>query len=206
MKKVGITGNIGSGKSWVCQLFVRLGIPVFNSDDEAKRLYDREEVRTAMIERFGEDVYLPDGKVNKARVADIIFNDAEAMREVEQILYPVLHTVFDQWAEEQEDVPYVLYESAIIFEKHLQDRFDAVILVSAKEETRLRRVMLRDHCEEDEVRERMAMQWTENEKRELADYIVEHDADDEDELLLEQVLQIHESLTQSPKFHFFSKK
>ena len=90
MKKVGITGNIGSGKSWVCQLFMRLGIPVFNSDDEAKRLYDREEVRTAMVKRFGEDVYLADGKVNKARVADIIFNDAEAMHDVEQILYPVL--------------------------------------------------------------------------------------------------------------------
>lgn len=206
MKKIGITGNIGSGKSWVCQLFMRLGIPVFNSDEEAKRLYDRDEVRAAMVKRFGEDVYLADGKVNKARVADIIFNDAEAMHEVEQILYPVLHTVFDQWAEEQEDVPYVLYESAIIFEKHLQDRFDAVVLVSAKEETRLRRVMLRDHCGEDEVRERMAMQWPENEKREMADYIVEHDADDEDGLLLERVMQIHESLVQSTKFHFFSKK
>lgn len=205
MKKVGITGNIGSGKSWVCQLFVRLGIPVFNSDVEAKRLYDRDDVRSAMKERFGEDVYLPDGKVNKARVADIIFNDSEAMHEVEQILYPVLHEVFDEWAEEQ-DAPYVLYESAIIFEKQLQDRFDAIILVSATEETRLRRVMLRDHCEEDEVRERMEAQWSENEKRELADYIVEHDADDEDGLLLEQVMQIHESLLRSSKFHFFSKK
>ena len=205
MKKVGITGNIGSGKSWVCQFFVRLGIPVFNSDDEAKRLYDRKDVRAAMKERFGDDVYLPDGKVNKARVADIIFNDAEAMHEVEQILYPVLHEVFDQWAEEQ-DAPYVLYESAIIFEKHLQNRFDAVILVSATEETRLRRVMLRDHCEEAEVRERMSAQWPENEKRKLADYIVEHDADDEDGSLLEQVMQIHEDLLPSSKFHFFSKK
>ena len=205
MKKVGITGNIGSGKSWVCQLFMRLGIPVFNSDDEAKRLYDREDVRTAMKLRFGDDVYLPDGKVNKARVADIIFNDAEAMHEVERILYPALHEVFDQWAEEQ-DAPYVLYESAIIFEKQLQDRFDAVILVSATEETRLRRVMLRDHCEEEEVRESMALQWTENEKRKLADYIVEHDADDEDALLLEQVMKIHEDLLPPSKFHFFSKK
>lgn len=205
MKKVGITGNIGSGKSWVCQFFVRLGIPVFNSDVEAKRLYDRDEVRAAMTSRFGDDVYLPDGKVNKARVADIIFNDAEAMREVEQILYPVLHTVFDQWAEEQ-DTPYVLYESAIIFEKQLQDRFDAVIMVSATEETRLRRVMLRDHCDEEDVRERMAAQWPENEKRKLADYVIEHDADDEDDLLLERVMQVHEDLLPPQKFHFFSKK
>ena len=99
MKKVALTGNIGSGKSWVSQLFQRIGIPVFNSDDEAKLLYDRDDVRSAMIDRFGEDVYLSDNTVNKARVADLIFNDAEAMHDVEQILYPVLQEVFDQWAE-----------------------------------------------------------------------------------------------------------
>lgn len=205
MKKVAITGNIGSGKSWVCQLFERIGIPIFHSDDEAKRLYDREEVRIAMKERFGEEVYFSDGQVNRKRVADIIFNDAEAMRDVEQILYPILNGWFDEWAEMQE-APYVLYESAIIFEKHLEERFDAIILVSATEETRLRRVMLRDHCEEEVVRERMAAQWPENEKREKADYIIEHDADDEDETLLEQVVQVHEDLLPSHKFHFFSKK
>jgi dephospho-CoA kinase len=205
MKKVALTGNIGSGKSWVSQLFQRIGIPVFNSDEEAKRLYDRDDIREAMKARFGEDVYFDDDSVNRKRVAEIIFNDAEAMHEVEQLLYPALNAYFDEWAEEQE-APYVLYESAIIFEKHLEDRFDAVILVSATEQTRLRRVMLRDHCEEDEVRERMASQWTENEKREKADFIIEHDNDDEDEALLGQVLAVHEELLPSRKFHFFSKK
>ena len=192
MKKVALTGNIGSGKSWVCQLFQRIGIPVFNSDEEAKRLYDRDDIREAMKARFGEDVYFDDDSVNRKRVAEIIFNDAEAMHEVEQLLYPALNAYFDEWAEEQDDAPYVLYESAIIFEKHLEDRFDAVVLVSANEQTRLRRVMLRDHCDEETVRERMATQWTENEKRERADFIIEHDNDDEDEALLEQVLAVHE--------------
>ena len=131
MKKVALTGNIGSGKSWVCQLFQRIGIPVFNSDEEAKRLYDRDDIREAMKARFGEDVYFDDDSVNRKRVAEIIFNDAEAMHEVEQLLYPALNAYFDEWAEEQDDAPYVLYESAIIFEKHLEDRFDAVVLVSA---------------------------------------------------------------------------
>ena len=205
MKKVALTGNIGSGKSWVSQLFQRIGIPVFNSDEEAKKLYDRVDVREAMKARFGEDVYFDDDSVNRKRVAEIIFNDAEAMHEVEQLLYPALNTYFDEWAEEQE-APYVLYESAIIFEKHLEDRFDAVVLVSATEQTRLRRVMLRDHCDEETVRERMAMQWTENEKREKADYIIEHDNDNEDEVLVEQVLAVHESLLPARKFHFFQKK
>ena len=205
MKKVALTGNIGSGKSWVSQLFQRIGIPVFNSDEEAKRLYDRDDIREAMKARFGEDVYFDDDSVNRKRVAEIIFNDAEAMHEVEQLLYPALNAYFDEWAEEQ-DAPYVIYESAIIFEKHLEDRFDAVVLVSANEQTRLRRVMLRDHCDEETVRERMATQWTENEKRENADYIIEHDNDDEDDYLLEQVMNIHEDLLPSRKFHFFSKK
>lgn len=205
MKKVALTGNIGSGKSWVCQLFQRIGIPVFNSDEEAKRLYERKDVREAMKARFGEDVYFYDDSVNRKRVAEIIFNDTEAMHEVEQLLYPALNAYFDEWAEVQ-DAPYVLYESAIIFEKHLENLFDAVVLVSANEQTRLRRVMLRDHCDEDTVRERMASQWPEKEKREKADFIIEHDNDDEDEALLEQVMTVHEELLPSRKFHFFSKK
>ncbi len=205
MKKVALTGNIGSGKSWVCQLFQRIGIPVFNSDEEAKRLYDRDDIREAMKTRFGEDVYCDDNQVNRKRIAEIIFNDKEAMREVEQLLYPALNAYFDAWAEQQE-TPYVLYESAIIFEKGLADRFDAVIMVSADEQTRLRRVMLRDHCDEAEVRERMALQWPENEKRERADFIIEHDNDDEDGFLLEQVIKVHEALLPQRKFHFFSKK
>jgi len=205
MKKVALTGNIGSGKSWVSQLFQRIGIPVFNSDEEAKRLYDRDSIREAMKARFGDDVYFDDNQVNRRRVAEIIFNDAEAMHDVEQLLYPALNAYFDEWAEQQ-DAPYVLYESAIIFEKGLADRFDAIVLVSATELTRLRRVMLRDHCDEETVRERMAAQWAENEKREQADFIIEHDNDDEDDYLLEQVLNVHEALLPQRKFHIFSKK
>ena len=205
MKKVALTGNIGSGKSWVSQLFQRIGIPVFNSDEEAKRLYDRDSIREAMKARFGDDVYFDDNQVNRRRVAEIIFNDTEAMHDVEQLLYPALNAYFDEWAEQQ-DAPYVLYESAIIFEKGLADRFDAIVLVSATELTRLRRVMLRDHCDEETVRERMTAQWAENEKREQADFIIEHDNDDEDDYLLEQVLNVHEALLPQRKFHFFSKK
>ena len=145
---------------------------MFNSDEEAKRLYDRDDIREAMKARFGEDVYFDDNQVNRKRVAEIIFNDDKAMHDVEQMLYPALNAWFDEWAEQQE-APYVLYESAIIFEKGLAD---------------------------------MSAQWTENEKRENADYIIEHDNDDEDDYLLEQVMNIHEDLLPSRKFHFFSKK
>lgn len=192
--KIAITGNIGCGKSWVSALFESEGIPVFYSDDEAKKLYQRHEVMEAMKRRFGDDIYLSDGHINKVSLSQIIFNDAEARTFVEQTLYPALNRYFDEWASEQ-DASFVLYESALIFEKHLESMFDAVIVVSASEGTRLRRVMLRDHCSEEAVRARMANQWSEAEKIARADYVIYHENDDEDGFLFEQVKSVIASLS-----------
>ena len=193
MKKIAITGNIGSGKSWVSLLFESLGIPVFYSDDEAKRLYSRPDIREAMTLRFGAELYGPDGQLNKPYLSSLIFNDASAMADVERILYPALNAWFDDWAEGQ-DAPYVLYESAIIFEKHLEGRFDGVVMVTASEATRLRRVMLRDRCDEAAVRRRMALQWPDALKCARADHVIVHDADDEDEALMCQVRAVDAAL------------
>lgn len=193
MKKIAITGNIGSGKSWVSLLFESLGIPVFYSDDEAKRLYSRPDIREAMTLRFGAELYSPDGQLNKPYLSSLIFNDASAMADVERILYPALNAWFDDWAEGQ-DAPYVLYESAIIFEKHLEGRFDGVVMVTASEATRLRRVMLRDRCDEAAVRRRMALQWPDALKCARADHVIVHDADDEDEALMCQVRAVDAAL------------
>lgn len=193
MKKIAITGNIGCGKSWVSLLFESLGIPVFYSDDEAKRLYSRPDIREAMTLRFGTELYGPDGQLNKPYLSALIFNDASAMADVERILYPALNAWFDDWAEGQ-DAPYVLYESAIIFEKHLEGRFDGVVMVTASEATRLRRVMLRDRCDEAAVRRRMALQWPDALKCARADHVIVHDADDEDEALMCQVRAVDAAL------------
>lgn len=192
--KIAITGNIGCGKSWVSALFESEGIPVFYSDDEAKKLYQRHEVMEAMKRRFGDDIYLSDGHINKVSLSQIIFNDAEARTFVEQTLYPALNRYFDEWASEQ-DASFVLYESALIFEKHLESMFDAVIVVSASEGTRLRRVMLRDHCSEEAVRARMANQWSEADKIARADFVIYHENDDEDGFLFEQVKSVIASLS-----------
>lgn len=197
MKKIAITGNIGSGKSWVSLLFESIGIPVFYSDDEAKRLYLRDDIRAAMTARFGSEVYLPDGQLNKPHLSSLLFSDDAALRDVEQILYPALNAWFDEWAERQ-PAPYVLYESAIIFEKHLEGRFDGVVMVTASEATRLRRVMLRDRCDEAAVRRRMALQWPDELKCARADHVIVHDADDEDEALMGQVRAVDAALRRPP--------
>ena len=194
MKKVAITGNIGSGKSWVCELFKqRLGIPVYNSDNAAKQMYFQPDVREKLINRFGDTFYLSDTELNRKYIADLIFSDEKAQRDLEGILYPALFVDFEQWTAKQ-NAPYVLFESALIFEKRLEKQFDAIVMVSASETTRLRRAMERDHCDEATVRARMAKQWPEEGKRLLADYVIWHENDDEDEALMKQIMLVHKSL------------
>ena len=193
MKKVAITGNIGSGKSWVCELFKqRLNIPVYNSDDAAKQMYFHPEVREKLVNRFGDSIYLSDTEIDRRYLADLVFHDETAQRDLEGILYPALFVDFGQWMDKQE-APYVLFESALIFEKRLEKQFDAVVMVSASEQTRLRRAMLRDRCDDATVRARMAKQWPEEGKRLLADYVIWHENDDEDEALLKQIKRLHEA-------------
>lgn len=191
--KIAITGNIGSGKSYVSSLFKELDIPVFDSDREAKRLYDRPEIKRLMVNRFGSEIYHEDGTLDRGKMASKVFGDTCALGYVESVLYPALNAYFAEWAEQQES-PYVLYESALIFEKHLEGMFDAVIVVAASEEVRIGRVMTRDRCTEDQVRARMALQLPQSEKLTKADYVIVHEADDEDEVLMEQIRRIHSEL------------
>ena len=194
MKQVAITGNIGSGKSWVCELFKRhLGIPVYHSDDAAKQMYFQPDVRQQLVQRFGPSFYLSDTELNRKRIADLIFSDESAQLDLEGILYPALFVDFAQWTAQQQ-APYVLFESALVFEKRLEKRFFAVVMVSASEATRLRRAMLRDRCDEATVRARMAKQWPEEGKRLLADYVIWHENDDEDEALMAQIREVHKLL------------
>ena len=193
MMKIAITGNIGSGKSYVSSLFKELDIPVFDSDREAKRLYDRPEIKRLMVKRFGSEIYREDGTLDRGKMASKVFGDTCALGYVESVLYPTLNAYFSEWADRQES-PYVLYESALIFEKHLEGMFDAVIVVAASEEVRIRRVMTRDRCTEDQVRARMALQLPQSEKLTKADYVIVHEADDEDEVLMEQIRRIHSEL------------
>lgn len=174
MKKVGITGNIGSGKSYVCKIFESLGIPVFYSDDETKKLYLIPSVKEQIINRFGNEVYFEDGTLNKKLLSYHLFKNEEAMQFIESVLYPALNQRFDEWCKQQ-TTPYVLYESAILFEKNYGKYFDKIIFVSAPEGIRLQRVMLRDDCSEENVRSRMRLQLSEDLKVSKADFVIHND-------------------------------
>ena len=174
MKKIGITGNIGSGKSYVCKMFENLGIPVFYSDDETKKLYLIPSVKELIINRFGKEVYFEDGTLNKKLLSYHLFKNEQAMKFIESVLYPALNQHFDEWCERQK-TSYVLYESAILFEKNYEKFFDKIIFVSASEDIRLQRVMKRDDCSEENVRSRMRLQMSEETKISRADYVIYND-------------------------------
>lgn len=176
MKKVGITGNIGSGKSYVCKMFEKLGIPVFYSDDETKKLYLISSVKELIVNRFGKEVYFEDGTLNRKLLSYHLFKNEEAMKFIESVLYPALNQHFDEWCGQQTS-PYVLYESAILFEKNYGKYFDKIIFVSAPEDTRLQRVMKRDDCTEENVRSRMRLQMSEENKLSKADFVIYNDGD-----------------------------
>ena len=189
-KRIGITGNIGSGKSLVCKIFEHLGINIFFSDEETKRLYLLPEIKKQILDYFNDEVYFSDGSLNKKLLSYHLFKTPQALQFVESVLYPQLNKTFDEWCQRQKS-DYVLFESAILFEKKFDSQFDKIIFVSAPEEVRLQRAMLRDRCEEEIVRSRMRLQWNEDIKIEKSDFVIHNDGK---EMLIPQVVKIYNML------------
>lgn len=190
MKRIGITGNIGSGKSLVCKIFNHLGINTFFSDEETKKLYLLPDIKVQILNYFNDEVYFKDGSLNKKLLSYHLFRNHKALQFIEEILYPKLNATFDKWCERQ-TTNYVLFESAILFEKKFSDQFEKIIFVSAPEDIRLQRTMLRDRCNEENVRARMRLQWDEDTKKAESDFIIFNDGD---KMLIPQVLEIHKIL------------
>lgn len=193
MKRIGITGNIGSGKSLVCKIFCQLGINTFYSDEETKNLYFIPEIKEQILDYFKDDVYFQDGTLNRKLLSYHLFKNPRALQFIEEILYPQLNRTFNEWCSKQSS-DYVLFESAILFEKDFTKQFDKIIFVSAPEDVRLQRAMQRDKCDEENVRSRMRLQWDEDIKKAESDFIIKNDGN---EMLIPQVMKIHDIILQS---------
>ncbi len=187
---VGLTGGIGSGKTTVAQVFRTLGVPVFEADAEGHRLLNEDqEVIHAVVERFGQAV-LRDGTIDRAALAAIVFKDASALSDLNGIIHPAVRAGFRRWAAAQE-APYVVMEAAVMAENGGHKAVDQVVVVTAPEELRIRRVMARDGVEEAQVKARMANQVNEADRLAIAQHIIQND---DVQLVIPQVLAIHEAL------------
>lgn len=193
IKTIGITGGIGSGKSYVSAILQeKFGIPVYDCDKEAKRLTaSNEEIRQKLIALVGPEVF-NGNKLNKQLLADYLFADVEHASQVNAIIHPVVLQDFKRWAEEQHEKPIVALESAILFESGLGEMVDKVLFVDAPEEVRLRRAMLRDTASEAQIRARMKMQRPELHRLQ-ADFIIDNNQTDDSQLLnqLEKLLTLN---------------
>src|SRR6266498_4309644 len=145
MIKVGITGGIGSGKSLVCEIFSKLGIPIYKADEHAKLLMNtNSQIKDKLTAKFGPDVYKHNA-INRPLLADIIFNNREALEFVNTTVHPVVASDFDAWCNLHFSHPYVIEEAALLFESGAYHRMDKVITVLAPENIRKQRVVKRDN-------------------------------------------------------------
>ena len=183
MKKIAVTGGIGSGKSTVCNVFEQLGFPVFYSDIEAKNILNENNiVKTQIIDLLGEEAY-QNNELNRTYIASKIFNDPSLKEKMNSIVHPAVRLAFENWAAIQKS-NIVFNEAAILFETGAYRNFDSTILVTSPENLKIKRIIARDKCTEQEAKLRIKNQWADDEKIKLADFVVKND---ESEPLLKQI-------------------
>lgn len=192
MIKLGITGNIGSGKTTVCALFEALGVPVIYADRVSRQLLeDDPTVMEAVISLLGKESYR-DGIPDRAFIAAQVFGSKTKLSGLNGIIHPRVHGSIQRWfAELPADTPYAIEEAALLIESGGFRLLDELILVTAPEELRIQRVMKRDLVAREQVEARINHQMKESEKRRYCDYIIKNDGE---HLLLPQVLSIHQEL------------
>lgn len=196
MLKIGITGGIGSGKSTVSKIFEILGIPVFYADAEAKLLMQQDLKLIAQIKsEFGAQAYLANQVLNSAYIAQLVFNNNNKLAKLNALVHPAVYNAFELWVSKQKSI-YVLKEAALLFESGSYLQNDYNILVSSPLELRMARVIKRDRVTKEQVLARMQAQFTEEQKRDLANFYIQNN---EQELLIPQVLSLHQIILSKAK-------
>lgn len=180
---VGLTGGIGSGKSTIARLFAEQGVPVVDADQIAREVVEPGTAGlAAIVERFGAEILAPDGALDRKRLAERVFADEGARKELEAMLHPrIAQASMQRFAElASEGHPYAIYEAALLVENGSYRMMSALVVVTAREETQIARVMARDGLSEAEAEARVAAQLPLEDKVRVADYVIENDGSLED--------------------------
>ncbi|MBR5856201.1 MAG: dephospho-CoA kinase [Bacteroidales bacterium] len=194
MRVLGCTGGIGSGKSYIANIFNKMGIPVYDSDNRAKALYDTDPLLLKQMVDLLGDAIVENGIIQRNIIASMIFADKALLAEVEKLVHPAVVRDFNIWKESfgQTAVPFVIMESAILLEKPLvKECTDRVVTVTAPFELRVERVMERDKTERQKVLDRMAVQWSDEKRMAMADFIIFADGK---RALLPQIRKVYDAM------------
>jgi dephospho-CoA kinase len=189
-KIIGLTGGIGTGKSVVAKVFATLGIPVFNADEEAKRIMQSSpEIKAKLIQQFGSSIYNEFG-LQKEKLAAIVFNDPYQLQLLNAIVHPVTIQAAKDWAAKQTS-PYVIKEAALIFESGSAEGLFKVIGVTAPLSLRIHRVMQRDGISKEQVEARMRNQISDTIKMRLCDFVIHNN---NQQMVIPQVIEIDKKI------------
>lgn len=204
MKRIGITGRMGAGKSFISRIFhEEFGIPVFDSDAEAKACYAEPGVRQAVCKAFGSRLCLPDGQLDLKQLGSIVFGDSRKLQTLNGIVHPAVMERYRCWESLQQEAPYSLFESAILFDCGLEKHFDAVICIQCPEALRIERVQERNGWSRADIAQRLQYQQDEADTAARADFVIRHDSTAPPEVsrrqLLPQISRIHKILTADNK-------
>ena len=174
MTTVGLTGGIGSGKTTIANLFAsQFAIPIYIADTKAKELIAQDtHLQQEIKALLGEEAFV-EGKYNTAFVASIVFSTPEKLQALNQLIHPYVQQDFVRWREGQHS-PYVIKESAILFESGSYKDCDYIITVTAPLEERIRRVMLRDKIDRKTVEKRIKNQWNDENRIKLSTFVVDN--------------------------------
>ena len=187
--QIGITGGIGSGKSLVCRIFKCLNVPVYDSDHRAKALMTTDGILISQIKKEFGDLSYDDHGLNRRYVAEVVFKDKGRLEKLNQLVHPRVGADYTRWLSEHKNSPYILKEAALLYESGSYRQLDKVVMVYADEHVRIERVLARDsHRTHQQVKDIMKQQWSDEEKRQRADYVL---LNDESKLLIPQVLDLH---------------
>lgn len=191
MKQIGITGNIGSGKSTVAKIFASIGIPIYDADARAKSVMtENVSLKADLITLLGTEAYLMDGSLDRAYIASQVFKNQALLGELNALVHPAVFKDYDEWVLVQ-TAPYILKEAALLYESGSYKKLDKIIVVHCPDELRIQRTMKRDQSTREAVLERLQKQMPQAEKMARADFLINND---ENNLLIPQVMQLHQQL------------
>lgn len=207
MYRIGLTGNIGAGKTTVSKLFEKKGIPVFNSDLCGRESENDPEIHAGYKRIFGEEIY-HDGVLDRTHLREIIFTNKEVLKEINELVTPYIKKKFEEFCQKHSNSKIVMLESAVIFENGVDKNFDCIVTVTAREEVRILRAMKRDNSSLEEVKNKINNQLPESKKINKSRYVIINEGEDlidSLDILERQVDAVYKALIYDEEINTFIK-